>query len=238
LAVAREGNQVCLSVKDTGLGIPTDKLDSVFEMFGQLDRTLETGHKGLGIGLALASALVSLHGGRIEAHSEGLGTGSEFRVWLPLASPVISAPRPAVPEPARGSDDIVHCRVLIVDDNKDVAVAMSRWVRQLGHEVRVAFDGADAVKIVEEFRPAVVLLDIAMPKMNGYDVARALRSLSWGSEMTLVAVTGWGQEDDRRRSTEAGFDRHMTKPVDPIVLEAFLDSIDRRQSTSRRPARH
>jgi PAS domain S-box-containing protein len=233
-AAEREGDEVRLSVKDSGLGIPVDKLDSVFEMFGQLDRSLETGHKGLGIGLALASALVTLHGGRIRAHSEGLGTGSEFSVWLPLVASSEPVPATIVSEPVVESHGDARCRVLLVDDNQDLALSMSRWLSQLGHDVRVALDGAEAIQIADEFRPEVVLLDIAMPKVNGYEVARTLRSISWGREMTLVAVTGWGQEEDQRRSAEAGFDRHMTKPVDPLALEAFLESIANPLTTSPR----
>jgi CheY-like chemotaxis protein len=226
VSAEREGDEMRLSVKDNGFGIPTDKLDSVFEMFGQLDRSLETGHKGLGIGLALASALVSMHGGTITAHSEGLGRGSEFIVRLPVATPEPAVPTVSLEQPAAPRDE-ARCRVLVVDDNQDVALPMARWMRQLGHEVRVALDGPAAIQLADEFRPEVVLLDIGMPNMNGYEVARALRSISWGRDLVLVAVTGWGQEDDQRRSAEAGFDRHMTKPVDPLVLESFLDSIAR-----------
>lgn len=221
-----EGAEMRLSVKDSGFGIPVDKLDSVFEMFGQLDRSVETGHKGLGIGLALARALVSTHGGRITAHSDGPGWGSTFTVWLPLAA---SEPAPMVSVPSAATLGEIRCRVMVVDDIQDVAMSMSRWVRQLGHEVRVAFDGATAIQMAEEFRPAVILLDIGMPDMNGYEVARALRATSWGREMKLVAVTGWGQESDQRRSTDAGFDRHMTKPLDPNTLEAYLEFIAQQQ---------
>jgi len=229
VSARQEGAEVRLSVKDSGLGIPTDKLDSVFEMFGQLDRSLETGHRGLGIGLALANVIVTMHGGRIKAHSKGVGTGSEFTVWLPLASlkPALTT---LVSDPARDSLACGRCRVLLVDDNQDVVTATGRWLRQLGHDVRFTFDGASAIEIASEFRPQVVLLDVAMPKLNGYEVARALRSLPWGREIVLVAVTGWGREDDQRRSVEAGFDRHMTKPVDPPVLEAFLESFARAHS--------
>ena len=228
LSVEREGHELRLSVKDSGIGIPTEKLESVFEMFGQLDRSLEKGYTGLGIGLALARTLVAKHGGRIKAHSEGLGKGSEFSVWLPLAEATPS-PRVLI-DPAERPHNTTGCRVLMVDDNRDVAVAMSRLIRLLGHEVRVALNGAEAIRIAEEMKPDVVLLDIAMPEMNGYEVARMLRSQPIGALMTLVAVTGWGREHDQRRSMEAGFDRHMTKPVDPLVLETFLESIARRQT--------
>jgi PAS domain S-box-containing protein len=230
LSAEREGEELRLSVKDNGIGIPAEKLEYVFEMFGQLDRSLETGYKGLGIGLALARALVSKHGGRIRAHSEGLGKGSEFSIWLPLAKAPASLR--TLGEPAHDPVAPAGCRVLMVDDNRDVAVGMSRLIRLLGHEVRMALNGAQALEIVEEFQPDVVLLDIAMPEMNGYEVARTLRSQPIGREMTLVAVTGWGRDHDKHRSAEVGFDRHMTKPVDPIVLEAFLESIARRKTSS------
>jgi CheY-like chemotaxis protein len=226
ITAEREAAEVRLSVRDSGFGIPVDKLDSVFEMFGQLDRSVETGHKGLGIGLALARALVSTHGGRITAQSDGPGWGSTFTVWLPLAA---SEPAPMLTVPSVAPLADTRCRVMVVDDIQDVAMSMSRWVRQLGHDVRVAFDGATAIQMADEFRPSVILLDIGMPDMNGYEVARALRATSWGREMKLVAVTGWGQESDQRRSAEAGFDRHMTKPVDPNALEAYLEFVASQQ---------
>ena len=224
----REGSELRLSVKDSGIGIPSEKLESVFEMFSQLDRSLETGHNGLGIGLALARTLITKHDGRIRAFSEGPGKGSEFRVWLPLAT-TTEVTRHLV-ESVRDRTSSVGCRILLVDDNVDVAVSMSRLLRLLGHEVRVALNGAQALDIAEELQPDVVLLDIAMPAMNGYEVARTLRSRPMGSKVTLVAVTGWGREHDQRRSAEAGFDRHLTKPVDPMVLEAFLDTVARGQT--------
>ena len=229
LSAVREGSEVRLSVKDSGLGIPPEKLESVFEMFSQLDRSLETGHNGLGIGLALARTLIAKHDGRIRAFSEGPGKGSEFRVWLPLATTTGGTRR--LVESVRDRASSVGCRILLVDDNADVAVSMSRLLRVLGHEVCVALNGAKALDIAEEFRPDVVMLDIAMPGMNGYEVARTLRSRPLGNKMTLVAVTGWGREDDQRRSAEAGFDRHLTKPVDPLVLEAFLDTVAHGQTT-------
>jgi PAS domain S-box-containing protein len=226
LVAAREGNDVRFSVRDNGLGIPTDRLESVFEMFGQLDRSLETGHKGLGIGLALCRAIVTMHGGRINAQSNGLGTGSTFSVWLPCEQSA-QAPTLHGAETPAGVRAAASCRVLIVDDNKDVVTSTSRWLNLLGHNVRVALDGADAITMAAEFQPDVVLLDIAMPKINGYEVARAIRSAPWGRGMTLVAVTGWGQREDQRRSMDAGFDKHMTKPVDPAALENFLASVAR-----------
>jgi len=222
LLATREGNEARLSVRDSGLGVPPDKLGSIFEMFGQLDRSLETGHKGLGIGLALARALASAHGGRITANSDGLGQGSEFNVWLPVATSVETAL--PVSSDQRDSAGTPACRVLLVDDNRDVATSICRFVRLLGHDVRMAFDGMEAMQMAGEFRPDVVLMDIGMPKLNGYDVARKLRSETWGRQMTLVAISGWGREADHRRSIQSGFDRHMTKPIEPLVLEALLDS--------------
>jgi CheY-like chemotaxis protein len=228
ISVERENGELRINVKDSGIGIPAEKLESVFEMFGQLDRSLESGYKGLGIGLALSRTLVAKHGGRIKAHSEGLGRGSEFSVWLPFsaAAESVRVLGQTADHPAAAGG----CRVLMVDDNRDVATAMSRLMRILGHDVRVAYNGAQALELADSFRPDVVLLDIAMPQMNGYEVARALRSHPQGRNMILVAVTGWGREHDQRRSAEAGFDRHMTKPVDPIALETFLDSITRRRA--------
>jgi len=236
LSATTTANEVQLRVRDTGLGIPPDKLDSIFEMFGQLDRSSETGHRGLGIGLALSRSIVAMHGGRIRAFSEGVGMGSEFSVWLPLAAPVeATAPPPRPSPPAQITTTTTTTgtrrRVLLVDDNKDVASSMSRWLRLIGHDVRVALDGIEAIRIAEQFRPEVALLDLAMPNVSGYDVARTLRSASWGKDMTIVAVTGWGREDDQRRSADAGFDRHMTKPVDPLALEIFLESANRSAPT-------
>ena len=175
-----------------------------------------------------------MHGGRIKAHSDGLGTGSEFTVWLPLRDIDAGHQRRSSPRRTPQTPGAASCRVLMVDDNQDVATSTSRLLHQLGHDVRVALDGASAMEIADEFQPDVVLLDIAMPKMNGYEVARAIRSSAWGRGMTLVAVTGWGQEEDQRRSVEAGFDRHMTKPVAPEALEAFLDSVSRGRTVSQR----
>jgi CheY-like chemotaxis protein len=162
--------------------------------------------------------------------------GSEFSVWLPLAAPVeATAPPPRPSPPAQITTTTTTTgtrrRVLLVDDNKDVASSMSRWLRLIGHDVRVALDGIEAIRIAEQFRPEVALLDLAMPNVSGYDVARTLRSASWGKNMTIVAVTGWGREDDQRRSADAGFDRHMTKPVDPLALEIFLESANRSAPT-------
>ena len=222
LSAERDGDGVRVSVRDHGFGIPPDRLETIFEMSGRVDRSIETGSRGLGIGLTLVKALVDMHGGTIEARSEGLGKGSVFSVWLPLAVETTAADAPSAATSSGGR--AVTCRVLLVDDNRDVARSVARFIRLLGHDIRVAFDGPEAVQIAGEFRPDVVLLDIGLPKQNGYEVAREMRSKPWGDKMTLVAVTGWGRESDRRRSHEAGFDRHLTKPMEPDALEAFLNT--------------
>ncbi|MGW8369570.1 MAG: hybrid sensor histidine kinase/response regulator [Gammaproteobacteria bacterium] len=219
LAAKLERSEVCISVADSGLGIPAHKLQSVFEMFGQVDRSLETGYNGLGLGLHLVKAIVELHGGRIEADSEGEGRGSVFRVWLP----VLAEQRDAVAARAEaGTSDRTRSRVLLVDDNRDVARSLARLVRLLGHEIRVAFDGSEALEIARAFKPSVVLMDIGMPGINGYDAARAMRVEPYGKDAYLVALTGWGDEKNRRMSLEAGFDRHLTKPVQSEVIEELL----------------
>jgi signal transduction histidine kinase len=218
LAVARDNGGVRVSVRDTGVGIAADKLDAVFEAFDRVDRSLQTGHEGLGIGLTLVKALVEMHGGTVQAHSEGLGKGSEFGIWLPVASPASTAAAPSV-APARTHKTR---RVLLVDDNAAVGRALSRLVRMLGHDVRVAFDGQEALRAAEEFQPEIVLMDIGLPRLSGYDAAREIRARR-GQSVTLIAVTGWGGEADRRRSREAGFDRHLTKPVEASLLADVLN---------------
>jgi CheY-like chemotaxis protein len=161
--------------------------------------------------------LVELHGGRVEAHSEGVGRGSEFVVRLPVAD------APAPPRPREG-DTVAACRrrVLLVDDNRDAADSLALVLRMMGHDTRTAYDGAAAVQAAEAFRPEVVLLDIGLPKMNGYEAARDIRQQPWGAGMALIAVTGWGQEEDRRRALEAGFNHHVTKPVEVEALAKLL----------------
>jgi PAS domain S-box-containing protein len=224
IAAERDGSDVCVSVRDDGLGIPVEKLDTIFEIFCQLDRSLETGYKGLGIGLALVKALVRMHGGTVEAYSEGPGKGSTFRVRLPTAVASEAASPVNVLSKNPGHPDKAVCRVLLVDDNRDGAWSMARWIRLLGHDIRVAHDGSEALRVASEFRPDLVLMDIGLPQRNGYDVVREMRSSPWSGKVTFVAVTGWGGEADRRQSHEAGFHRHLTKPVEPDVLEALLDS--------------
>lgn len=226
LTAERQAGGVALTVRDNGCGIPVDKLQAVFETFGQIDRSLETGYRGLGVGLGLVKSLVEMHGGIIEARSDGVGQGSEFRVWLPTTTEAdigrSATHGDAVPAPAPA---LIRQRVLLVDDNRDAAHSLATLVELLGHEVRVAYDGAEALEVAAEFRPQVVLLDIGLPKMNGYDVARRIREQAWGEGVVLAAVTGWGQDHDREQAREAGFDRHLTKPVQLETVRGLLHAV-------------
>ncbi len=230
LAAEREGSDVVVSVKDTGIGIPADQLPRIFEMFTQVDRSLEKAHGGLGIGLTLVKQLVEKHGGRVEARSEGPGKGSEFLVRLPV---VLEAAQPQETgqhdEPAPNSS----FRVLIVDDNRDGADSLAMMLRLIGNDTRTAYDGQEGVDVADEYRPDLLLLDIGLPKLNGYEACRRIRQQPWGKRIVLIAVTGWGQDEDRRRSHEAGFDHHMVKPVDPQVLMKLLAGLQ--ATTAKRP---
>jgi PAS domain S-box-containing protein len=217
----REGADAVVSIRDTGVGIPADMLSGVFDMFTQLGQLPERAQSGLGIGLTLVRRLVEMHGGSVEAHSEGRGSGSEFVVRVPLTTGRTESP--PVPAPAVEAPPFRR-RVLIVDDNVDAAESLSTLLQIDGHETRIAHDGAAAVGAAESFRPDVVLLDIGLPKLSGHDVARQIRAQTWGKEMVLVALTGWGQDEDRHRSWQTGFDHHMVKPVDMATLMRVLAS--------------
>src|SRR5947209_2753550 len=218
--VRREDGHAILSVRDTGRGIEPQVMDRIFDMFVQGRSPLERVGGGLGIGLALARRIAELHGGTLHATSEGEGKGSELILRLPL-SPVKPAPeRERADAPARAA---VPRRVLVVDDNVDAAATLELLLKSLGHETRMAHDGARALDIAREFRPDVVLLDIGMPGLDGYEVARRLRATNHGQNFCIVAITGWGQDADRTRTKEAGFDVHLVKPVDLRVLSKVLD---------------
>jgi CheY-like chemotaxis protein len=193
-------------------------------MFSQVEEALSRSKGGLGIGLCLVKKLVELHGGDIEAKSKGAGQGSEFVVRLPMVVESTSSQKcsgePDKPAPNSGM------RILVVDDNRDAAATLAMMLRISGNEVRSAHDGGEAVRAADEFRPQVVLLDIGLPIMNGYEVALAIRKEPWGKNVILIAVTGWGQEKDKRNSEAAGFDRHMVKPVDPQALLNTLAALD------------
>ncbi len=195
-------------------------LPKVFEMFTQVDRSLEKSQGGLGIGLSLVKGLVELHGGTVEARSGGHGMGSEFVVSLPVILSLAEDEQDEVS--GEMATPKARCRILVVDDNRDAAMSLAVMLKLSGNETRTAHDGLEALDVAAAFKPDVVLLDIGMPKLNGYDTAARLRRQSWGKNVMLVALTGWGQEDDKRRSLEAGFDFHMVKPVDPAALEKLL----------------
>jgi PAS domain S-box-containing protein len=220
VGVERRGDEVVVSVEDTGIGISPEKLESIFEMFTQLETTPERPRSGLGIGLTLAKRLVNLHGGRLEARSPGPGQGSEFVVRLPAL--VEEADAPAAPAPVAVRPATTPLRVLVVDDNEDCAVTLARLLCLGGHEIRMAHDGLATVEAAEQFRPDVVLLDIGLPKLSGLEACRRIRAQPWGREMLIVAVTGWGQDEDRERSMRAGFDDHVVKPVDHNTLTNLL----------------
>jgi CheY-like chemotaxis protein len=222
VTVARRGNEAEISVADTGSGIPPDKLDSIFDMFMQIDRTVERSQGGLGIGLTLVKRLVQMHGGSIEAKSAGRGQGSEFIVRLPVMIESQGAPADATtasPEPAHAY------RVLVVDDNQDAASSLALLLQIAGHQTFRAHDGPTALEAAAQHRPDIVLLDIGLPTLNGYEVCRRIREQPWGRDMLLIALTGWGQDEDRRKSHDAGFDGHLVKPVDYAALTTLLDSM-------------
>jgi PAS domain S-box-containing protein len=222
-AQTRDG-QVEITVRDTGMGIPPHNLNSIFEMFSQIDRSLESGYKGLGIGLTLVKSLVEMHRGTISVASEGPGKGSQFTVVLPIVPD--PSPKPAEVIMVDHDESGIKRKILVVDDNRDAAQGLARLLELSGNEVSLAFDGEGAIESVESNRPGVVLMDIGMPKVNGYDAAIRIRSQSWGKSVVLVALTGWGQAEDRRRTKEAGFDYHLVKPVEPAELDQLLDRLD------------
>lgn len=216
-------NFVSIAVKDEGIGIAAEQLPQIFDMFAQFTPSLERTQGGLGIGLALARGLVELHGGTIEAHSAGLGEGSEFIVRLPLApSPASVGQNGGTSRTGVVGEVRPRTRVLVADDSEDTAESLGRILSMCGHEVHIAHDGAQALTMAGALRPDIAVLDIGLPGMNGYDLARSIRNEPWGRTMTLIAVTGWGQLNDRRRSGKAGFDHHLVKPVEPSALIDLL----------------
>jgi PAS domain S-box-containing protein len=220
LTAERQGSDVVVSVKDTGIGIAAEQLPGIFQMYSQVDSALERSQGGLGIGLTLVKRLVEMHGGRIEARSEGPGKGSEFVVRLPVVAAA------AGPQSVGGTEESAaprsSLRILIVDDNRDAADSLGMLLRLMGNDTCTAYDGQEGVDVAGEFRPDVMLVDIGLPKLNGYEASRCIREQAWGKNVVLIAVTGWGQEEDRRRSHEAGFDYHIVKPVDPQELMTVL----------------
>ena len=232
LTARRQGTDVVVSVRDTGIGISADMLPRVFEMFTQVDQSEARAQGGLGIGLTLVENLVRMHGGSVEARSEGPARGSEFIVRLPLAAEALA---PLQQEAERlHSATLAPRRILLVDDNRDVADSLAMLLQFLGADVHLVNDGPSALESLSIFKPHVVLLDIGMPEMNGYEVARQIRQQHEFRGVPLVALTGWGQEEDRRRTTEAGFQHHLVKPVALDTLQALLLSLEGRGAATRR----
>ena len=217
VSMRRQGSEAVISVRDTGIGIPKEALTTVFDMFSQLSPALERSQGGLGIGLALVRGLVTLHGGTISASSGGAGRGSEFSVRLPTLDLPQQAAAVQPPESTAR-----RCRILVVDDNVDAAESMTMALELCGHETLAVHDGVAALQAAARFMPQVILLDIGLPGRNGYEVAREIRRMPWGRDVLLIAATGWGQESDKQLAEDAGFDRHLTKPVDFDKLQALL----------------
>ncbi|HXD22621.1 MAG TPA: ATP-binding protein, partial [Gemmatimonadaceae bacterium] len=214
----RDGDDAVIEVSDNGIGIARENLQTVFEMFTQVDSSLERSQGGLGIGLTLSKRIVELHGGTIEASSDGPGQGSTLTIRLRAGGddplPAESAPRTFALPRSR--------RVLIADDNRDSADTLAAMLEMVGHDVRVCYDGVNALTQAELFRPEVMLLDIGMPVLNGLELASRVRSRPWGARIRLIALTGWGQPEDLRRSERAGFDHHLVKPVELSRLQDLL----------------
>jgi signal transduction histidine kinase/CheY-like chemotaxis protein len=231
IAAERTADDVVLTVRDTGIGIAPELLPRIFDLFVQGGQNLDRSQGGLGLGLGIVRGLIGMHGGTVSAHSDGLGRGSEFVIRLPgSTAPGSEAgdPPPAGPVHASAADGAGDCRVLVVDDNEDAAEMMRTALTVRGYQVRVAHDGPGALRTAIGFQPHVALLDIGLPVMDGYELAGRLRQLPGLDRLYLIAVTGYGQDADRRRSRAAGFDRHLVKPLDLEVLEGALrDALER-----------
>jgi CheY-like chemotaxis protein/two-component sensor histidine kinase len=226
LTAERDGDMAALRIRDNGIGITPQMLPRIFELFVQVDHASTKAQGGLGIGLTLVKNLVEMHNGKVEAHSEGLGKGSEFVVRLPLSVQALD------PDPGREAEPStlqLPCptgyRLLVVDDNQDAANSLAMLLRLQGHEVRVAYSGMAALEMTKTYTPDAVFMDIGMPGMDGYETARRLREQPGLGKVVLAALTGWGQQEDRRRTAEAGFNHHVVKPPEPNALEMVLADV-------------
>ncbi|HZR07404.1 MAG TPA: ATP-binding protein, partial [Myxococcales bacterium] len=222
VTLRRDGEQALLLVRDTGIGIEPEKLDSIFELFAQVSHSGTGPASGLGVGLTLVKRLLEMHGGSVQARSEGLARGSEFEVRLPLLAESVRAVEPQKPPGPAGRK-----RLLLIEDNPDIGETLRDLLQLLGHRVELAADGLRGVQLALAIRPDVALVDIGLPGIDGYEVARRLRATDAGKQILLVALTGYGRPEDRDRSLAAGFDAHLVKPVDPDELNALIASLGR-----------
>ncbi|MBI1248826.1 response regulator [bacterium] len=221
-----DSEHIAIKVRDTGIGIPADMIDTIFTIFTQVDRSMEQRYSGLGIGLTLVKSLVEMHGGTVTVTSDGEGKGSEFQVLLPIDEkdhpenvPTNESPGAVVTKPGE------H-RVLVVDDNQAAAEMLSKVVKLLGNTVMTAEDGQQAIEVAEQFKPEIILMDLGMPRLNGYEAARHIRKQPWGKDILLIALTGWGQQEHRAKTTAAGFDHHLVKPAEPSELRRLINQYD------------
>ena len=226
----QQGDEIIVRVRDTGIGIPADKLPNIFDIFMQVDRSIERSQGGLGIGLTLVRQLVQMHGGSVEVRSDGSGKGTEFIVRLPLV--IVAKPDGEVKPDNKTKEPASAHRILVADDNRDSADSLAMMLEMLGHEVSCAHDGVEALETAKRSKPELVFLDLGMPRMNGYDAARMIRNQPECNGVVLVALTGWGQEQDRRRSYEAGFDYHIVKPIDFTAVEKLLEDLNGSESSA------
>jgi len=224
LTVELEGEWAVIRISDSGIGIAADQLPRIFDMFMQVDTSLGRSTSGLGIGLMMVKSLVEMHDGSVTVRSSGVGHGSEFTVRLPVATETSET---IPPKTVAGKlPSITSRRILVVDDNRDSATSLAFVLKLHGNEMHTAYDGLEALEAAQEFRPDIVLLDIGLPKLNGYEVARKIRAQAWGEGMTLIALTGWGQDEDRQKSRDFGFNGHLVKPVDFVALTKMLADLN------------
>ena len=225
LSATQENGQVVVVLEDNGIGIAQEKLAGVFDMFSQIDLSKQRMQVGLGIGLNIVKHMIELHGGRVEVRSEGLGKGTRFTVFLPQVLPLICATPTALLEGMAAPSAFVAQRILLVDDNEDAAALLAHMLSRAGHITQVALSGAEALDIGAVMQPTVVLMDIGMPGMDGNATCRNMRLTPWGETAFITAITGWGNEDDRRGTAVAGFDKHLVKPIGKKELLALMATV-------------